>query len=71
MDYVLMKIGVLEKVEFLDWATPIVPVLKPDGSARIFGDYKITINPALDVPQHPMSTADDLCFFQMQNRGST
>ena len=56
----LEKIGVLEKVEFSDWATPIVPVLKPDGSVRICGDYKITINPALDVPEHPMPTADDL-----------
>ena len=56
----LEKIGVLEKVEFSDWATPIVPVLKPDGSVHIFGDYKITINPASDVPEHPMSTADDL-----------
>lgn len=46
----LEKIGVPEKVEFSDWATPIVPVLKPDGSVRIFGDYKVTINPALDVP---------------------
>ena len=27
----LDKIGVLEEVEFSDWATPIVPVLKPDG----------------------------------------
>ena len=56
----LEKIGVLEKVEFSDWATPIVPVLKPDGSVRICGDYKVTINPALDVPEHPMPTADDL-----------
>ena len=50
----------LEKVEFSDWATPIVPVLKPDGSVCICGDYKITINPVLDVPEHPMPTADDL-----------
>ena len=56
----LEKIDVLEKVEFSDWATPIVPVLKPDGSVRICGDYKITINPALDVPEHPIPTADDL-----------
>ena len=47
-------------MEFSDWATPIVPVLKPDGSVHICGDYKVTINPVLDVPEHPMPTADDL-----------
>ena len=56
----LEKIGVLEKVEFSDWTTPIVHVLKPDGSVRICRDYKVTINPALDVPEHPLPTADDL-----------
>ena len=50
----------LEKVEFLDWATPIVPVLKSDGSVRICGDYKVIINPVLDVPEHPLPTGDDL-----------
>ena len=54
------KIGVLENMEFSDWARPIVPVLKPDGSVRIFGDYKVTINPVLDAPEHPMPTADVL-----------
>ncbi|PFX25280.1 Uncharacterized protein K02A2.6 [Stylophora pistillata] len=56
----LEKIGVLEKVDFLDWATPIVPMLKPDGSVQISGDYKVMINPVLDVPEHPMPTADYL-----------
>ena len=32
----------------------------PDGSVRICCDYKVTINPVLDVPEHPMPTADDL-----------
>ena len=45
------------------------PVLKPDDSVRIFGDYKITINPALDVPEHPMPTADDL--FTQLNGGKS
>ena len=56
----LERIGVLEKVKFSDWATPIVPVLKPDGTVRICGDCKVTINPALDVPGYPMPTAEEL-----------
>jgi len=44
--------GVLEKVEFSQWATPIVPVPKKDGSFRLCSDYKVTINPELEVDQH-------------------
>jgi len=56
----LERLGVLKKVEFSDWPTPIVPVPKPDGSVRICGDYKVTINPVLDVPVYPMPTAEKL-----------
>uniref|UniRef100_A0AAV2JZ11 Uncharacterized protein n=1 Tax=Knipowitschia caucasica TaxID=637954 RepID=A0AAV2JZ11_KNICA len=38
----LTKQGVIEPVKFSEWAAPIVPVLKPDGGARICGDYKLT-----------------------------
>ena len=31
-----------------------------DGSVRICGDdYKVTIDPVLEVSEHPMPTADD------------
>ena len=33
--------GTLEKVDHCEWATPIVPVVKPDASVRVCGDYKI------------------------------
>ena len=46
----LERLGVLEKVEFLDWATLIIPVLKPDGTVKICGDYTVTMNPVLEVP---------------------
>ena len=52
--------GILEKVNFSDWATPIVPILKLDGSIRVCGDYKVTLNPELQVDQHPMLTMRDI-----------
>ena len=56
----LEKIGVIEKISYSDWAAPIVPVPKPDGSVRICGDYKVTINPELEVQQYPLPTAEEL-----------
>ena len=40
----LRKADVIEPVHYSDWAAPIVPVLKNDGSIRICGDFKQTIN---------------------------
>ena len=56
----LEKEGVLKKVESSDRATPIVPVLKPDGTVRICGDLKLTLNQYLDIPEYPMPTPEDL-----------
>ena len=39
--------GVVKKVERSDWASPIVCVPKKDGSIRICGDFKVSINRVL------------------------
>ena len=50
----------LRKIDYSDWAASIVPVPKQDGSIRICGDYKVTINPQLMVDQYPLSQPSDL-----------
>ena len=56
----LQQSGVVESVKYSDWATPIVPVPKPDGSVRICGDFKVTINPVLQIDKHPIPKPEDL-----------
>ena len=52
--------GVLEPVEVSDWATPIVCVPKTDGSVRVCGDYKGTVNPAIQTEQFPIPTLEEI-----------
>ena len=55
----LRKAGVIKPVQFADWATPIVPVLKPDGTLRLCGDYKQTVNRAAIPDKYPLPKIDD------------
>ena len=52
--------GILKKVSHSSWAAPVVPVPKKDGKVRICGDYKVTVNPHLDVDQHPLPRPEEL-----------
>ena len=46
--------GVLVKVTHNDWAAPIVTVPKRDSSIRLYRDYKVIVNPVLDVDKYPL-----------------
>ena len=52
--------GIIEPVQFSDWAAPIVPVLKQNGSVRICGDYKLTVNEVAKLDTYPLPCIEDL-----------
>ena len=52
--------GILEKVSHSNVAAPIVAVTKKDSTFHICGEYKVTVNPALDVDQYPLPKPSDV-----------
>ena len=56
----LVKTGILKPVEFTDWASPIVAVLKRHNSICICGDFKQTINPVSKKDRYPIPKVEDL-----------
>ncbi|KRY28513.1 Transposon Tf2-9 polyprotein [Trichinella spiralis] len=56
----LVEQGVLEPVDHPVWSTPIVTPVKPDGTVRICGDYKCTINKALRKHAYPIPAVNQL-----------
>ena len=60
----LQTMGALEAVDHSERAAHIVPVPKQDGSIRICGDYKLTVNQVLDVDKYPLSW---ICLIHITN----
>ena len=57
----LRELGIIEPVQFAEWAAPIVPVLKSDNkSIRICGDFKLTVNKASKLDRYPIPKIDDI-----------
>eukprot|EP00731_Ephydatia_muelleri_P000767 Em0001g767a len=56
----LEKLGVIEAIQFSEWAAPVVPVVKCDGSIRLCGDYKLTVNRVANLECYPLPRIDDL-----------
>ena len=56
----LEKDVILPKVEYCEWATPIVPVVKRNGSVRVCGDFKVSVNPVVRTEQYPLPRIEDI-----------
>ena len=57
----LERDGVIEPIQFAEWAAPIVPVMKGDKkSVRICGDFKLTVNRAAKLDRYPIPKIEDL-----------
>ena len=52
--------SVISTAHFLDWAAPIVPVAKRDGSVCTCGEYKITLNKVLKSEVYPLLRIEEM-----------
>ena len=48
-----------------EWAAPIVPIMKRDGSIRLCSDYKVTVNRVLTPDNYPLPQIEDI-FAELQ-----
>ena len=56
----LEKDGIIEPVQHSSWAAPIVPIVKRDGSIRLCGDYKVTVNQVAKRDTFPLPRIEDI-----------
>ena len=59
LDFLVEK-GLLQKIDTSEYATPIVPILKKNNRVRICGDFSVTVNPQIEVDEHPLPSIDEL-----------
>ena len=52
--------GIIEPVQYSDWAAPVVHVLKRNGSVRLCGDFSVTIHLKMEVAQYPLPQLNEL-----------
>ncbi|XP_026328081.1 uncharacterized protein LOC113233521, partial [Hyposmocoma kahamanoa] len=56
----MVRDGIISPVTTSDWATPIVPIMKKDGTIRVCADFKVTLNKCLEVDRFPVPKVEDL-----------
>ncbi|OON15464.1 reverse transcriptase [Opisthorchis viverrini] len=56
----LQREGIIQSTEFSEWATPIVPILKPGGKVKSCSDYKTTVNASTPPEHYPLPKIEDV-----------
>jgi hypothetical protein len=56
----LENLNIISKVDHSEWGTPVVPVVKPNGSIRLCADYKVTLNKIIKDENHPIPRIEDI-----------
>ena len=49
----------IEPVRYSQWAAPVVPVIKTDGSIQLCGDYQTTVNQVAKLDPYPLPRIED------------
>ena len=52
--------GIIAPVKYSSWAAPVLPILKPDGTLRLCGDYKVTVNKITKTESYPLPRIEEL-----------
>ncbi|XP_043224352.1 uncharacterized protein K02A2.6-like isoform X1 [Amphibalanus amphitrite] len=55
-----VQLGILRPVPTSEWAAPVVPVKKSDGSIRLCGSYDLTVNTATSLESYPLPRTEEL-----------
>ena len=56
----LLTEGIIEPVDHAEWASPVVVVRKKNGSIRLCGDFKVSVNPHIEANEYPIPNPTDL-----------
>ena len=56
----LENAGIISRVKFSEYATPIVPIPKSNGRVRLCGDFKCTLNQIIEPEQYPLPVIDEI-----------
>ena len=52
--------GIITPTNWNEWATPVVAIPMPDGTVRLCGDCKVTVNPAVKLDKYPLPTIEEI-----------